>query len=75
MEDPKVDPKLADLSDWIAKDPDYVCMPRHGCSLKRVAERFPDGVPDDVAARALNLSEHDYRQLIAGAIEKLRSRF
>lgn len=69
------DPKVIELDNFIRSNPDYVCMARYGCSLKRVMERFPDGVPDDVAAKALNISESEYKETIANAIAKLRAKF
>jgi len=64
---------MEDLWKRLTEDPDFVCLPRYGGSLKRVLERYPDGVPDAMAAEALNTSVEDYQRIVATAIEKLRS--
>lgn len=65
----------AEADELLRTDPDAVCMARYGCSLKRVMERFPDGVPDAVAAKALNISEREYQEVVNNAVAKLRAKF
>lgn len=64
------------MKNEIETNPDYICLPRYGCSLKRVLDRYPDGVPTaSMAAKALNVTEEEYEALVSGAMEKLRSWF
>ncbi len=65
--------KLEELKETLSTDRDFVCLPRYGCSLKRVLDRYPDGVPDVMGAEALHLSVNAYNDLVAGAMEELRS--
>ncbi len=73
MEETKLKAKMDEIWDRLNTDPDFVCLPRYGGSLKRVLERFPDGVPDVVGADALQISVPDYQRIVASAIDKLRT--
>ncbi len=64
---------MEELRETLNNDKDFVCLPRYGCSLKRVIDRYPDGVPDPMGAEALHLSVAAYNALVEGAKEKLRS--
>lgn len=55
------------------KDPDFVVAPRFGNSLQRLVERFPEGVPDDVCAKALNLTVEEIEQLYQKTVRDLRT--
>ena len=58
------------------EDPDYVYVPRHKHSLKRVIERYPDGLPTRAAAaKALLMSEPEFEETVADAVAKLREFF
>ena len=68
--------KADEMKKSISNDPDFVMLPRYGCSLKRVLERYPDGVPStSMAAKALDISEAEYDAVVAGAMEKLKTWF
>jgi len=54
-------------------DPDFVAVKRFGHSLKRLLTRYPDSVPNDVAAQALELSEAELEIRYQKIIEKLRN--
>ena len=56
----------------LKKDPDFVIAPRFGNSLERLMERFPDGVPEDVCAKALNLLPEEVEQLYQKTVKDLR---
>lgn len=56
----------------LKKDPDFVVAPRFGNSLQRLVERFPEGVPDDVCAKALNLTVEEIEQLYQKTVRDLR---
>jgi hypothetical protein len=57
----------------LKKDPDFVVAPRFGNSLQRLVERFPEGVPDDVCAKALNLTTEEVEQLYQKTVRDLRA--
>lgn len=54
-------------------DPDFVAIPRHGCSLARVVAAYPNGAPDRVIAQALSISEADLESTYASIVAKLQS--
>lgn len=56
----------------LKKDPDFVVAPRFGNSLQRLVDRFPEGVPDDVCAKALNLTVEEIEQLYQKTVRDLR---
>ena len=67
---------LNEISRLILEDPDYVYVPRRDYSLKKVVERYPDGLPTRAAAaKALMMSEPDFDKMVASAIVKLREFF
>lgn len=68
--------KAEELKKALNEDPDFVHLPRYGCSLKRVLERYPDGLPSaTMAAKALGVTEPEYDALVASAMEKLKTYF
>lgn len=56
----------------LKRDPDFVVAPRFGNSLQRLVERFPEGVPDDVCAKALNLLPDEVEQLYHKTVKDLQ---
>jgi hypothetical protein len=65
-----------ELKRVITDDPDFVDLPRYGCSLKRVLERYPDGLPTTaMSAKALGITEEEFGVLIDGAMKKLKAWF
>lgn len=64
---------MQELNEALQNDPDFVCLSRYGCSLRRVLERYPDGVTDTMGAEALNIGVSEYEAIVAGAVEKLRT--
>lgn len=73
--DEKMKAKMDEIWDRLNTDPDFVALPRYGGSLKRVLERYPDGVPEAMAADALQISVADYRRIVTAAVGKLRAAF
>ena len=73
MEENKVRTKMDEIWRLLNTDPDFVCLPRYGGSLKRVLERYPEGVPEAMAAEALQISVEEYRRLASSIMEKLRT--
>ncbi len=62
----------AETARLIAEDPDFVALPRYGNSLAQVIERYPDGAPLHVVAKALQMREDEAEDLEALIIAKLR---
>ena len=54
---------------------DFIALPRYSNSLKRALERFPDGVPDQIASAALCMSLAEYNRFVNTAVKKLRNDF
>lgn len=55
----------------LSEQQDFVLNSRYGNSLKRMAARYPEGVPDPIAARSLGMSEEAYVQTREQAKAKL----
>jgi len=65
-----------ELKRSVSNNPDFVYLPRYGCSLKRVLERYPDGVPSPtMAAKALDITEEEYESVVDNAMAKLKTWF
>jgi hypothetical protein len=63
----------------IDTDPDYIATKRYGNSLKRLLERYPNGVGDDekgikIMAQALKMTEEEVRASLAVLVKGLRRR-
>lgn len=62
-----------DVRDAIEQDPDFIAIPRFGCSLAKFSARYPDGAPSTLMiAKALACSEDDVAEMYAEALTKLR---
>ncbi len=62
-----------DLKNAINFDFDFIAMPRYKCSLKKLIEKNPNGVSDELAAQALCLDVEQFNQVYSSAFSKLRS--
>lgn len=56
----------------VKEDPDFVYVKRFDYSLKRITERYPEGVPARLIAQALFLAEDDIEKLYNDIIAKLK---
>ena len=57
----------------IENDPDYVHIKRFNYSLKRLLERYPDGVPERIMCQALQLTPEEMELLYKSILEKLKA--
>lgn len=57
----------------IDTDEDFVLSPKHGNSLRKLMDEYPDGVPDSLICKALDLSTSELQVTYERAIVKLRS--
>lgn len=71
MRQPRVNDELLRRIDT---EPDFVLASNVGNSLKRLTERYPDGVPPHVEARALGRTEKQAQALWASLVRMLRKR-
>lgn len=53
-------------------DPDFILMTRFDNSLAKALERYPDGAPDHVVARALGLTEAEVERKFAEIVKKIQ---
>ena len=51
---------------------DFICSKRYFYSLERLLLRYPNGVPDRIAAAALAISEDELNEEYERIVEKLR---
>jgi hypothetical protein len=56
----------------IDTDPDFVFLPRFGYSLTKVLDRYPDGAPDHIIARALGIKEGEVERFYNDAVTKIK---
>ena len=54
-------------------DVDFIDAPKFDNSIKKLLERYPNGVPETVICRVMKLESKEVRAIISGALEKLRA--
>lgn len=59
----------------IDTDPDFVAVPRYGCSLDTLCKAHPEGASDRLVAQALSISEEQAHTLYLSVVAKLRTFF
>jgi hypothetical protein len=52
-----------DVKQKLIDDPDFVFLRRFDYSMKKVLERYPDGLPEKLISQALMLSEEEVEAL------------
>ena len=60
--------------DKLDTDPDFILLARFDNSLAKALERYPDGAPNHVIARALGVSEDELERRYQAIVAKLRSK-
>lgn len=60
--------------DKLDTDPDFILLARFDNSLAKALERYPDGAPDHVIARALGVSEAELEKRYQAIVAKLRAK-
>jgi hypothetical protein len=56
----------------IAEEEDYIDYPKFKNSIKKLIEKYPDGVGKETIAKVLHLSEEEVDETYASAIKKLQ---
>lgn len=59
----------------VETDPDFVIAPKFNNSLKALLDRYPDGLPDAAAAKAMGISEEELSGLKNQALSRMRLYF
>ncbi len=54
---------MNDVKQKLIDDPDFVFLRRFDYSMKKVLERYPDGLPEKLISQALMLSEEEVEAL------------
>lgn len=62
-----------DVRNAILFDDDFIAMPRYKCSLKKLIEKNPNGVTDELAAQSLYMTIDEFKDTFESAFTKLRS--
>lgn len=58
----------------IETDPDFICIKRFDFSLKKLLERYPEGVPTRIIGQALSMDEEQVEELYQTVLQKLRTK-
>lgn len=61
------------LKNKIEQEEDFIYCPRLGNSLKKLIERYPDGIDDERIQKVLLISAEELSEIYTSAIEKLRN--
>ena len=61
-----------DVGVKIAKDPDFVAIPRYSHSLSKLLDRYPDKVPNHIISQALGMTDEEVSNYYNGIVEELQ---
>ena|GEM_PF-2632473 len=56
----------------IENDPDYIYNPKMGNSLKKMVDRYPDGIEDEKIAKVLCMDIEEMNNIYESILVKLR---
>lgn len=59
----------------INEEPDFIVLNKFDCSIKKLLEKYPDGVPDRLICQALLINETELDLIWKGIITKFKKRF
>ena len=65
---------VKEIRDRLETEPDFIVSKRFDNSLAKMMERYPDGAPTKLIARALMLSEVELEELEASIIVRVREK-
>lgn len=66
-------PTVDEIRTRIMSEPDFVNLKRFDYSLKKLMEKYPDGVTRKVEAQALLMTEEEAEELYQTVVQKLRT--
>jgi hypothetical protein len=58
----------------IENDPDWIAIKRFDFSLRRLLERYPEGVPSRIICQALCMDEAQVETLYQSVLQKLKAK-
>ena len=58
----------------INEDEDYIDYPKFKNSVKKLIEKYPDGVSDETIAKVLLMSEEEVNEIYLSSIEKIKDK-
>ena len=58
----------------INEDPDYIEHPKFSCSIKKLLDKYPDGVDDDTIAKILLMDKSEVEAIYQESIKKIRKK-
>lgn len=64
---------MSEVDRKIRTDRDFVNLKRFEYSLKNTLQAYPEGAPDEVIARALNMTVEEVEEVYQGCVVKLRA--
>lgn len=64
--------KDEEIRNKIQKDPDYIYNPKMGNSLKKMVDRYPDGIEDEKIAKVLCMDLEEVNEIYENILVKLR---
>lgn len=56
----------------VLKEPDFIAIKRVDYSLEQLMEKYPEGCPDHIIAKALMIPEHEVEEMYSKATQKLK---
>lgn len=62
------------MRNLIDNDSDWIAVKRFDFSLRKLLDRYPDGVPNRVIAQALQMSEENIEEMYQKLLVKLRNK-
>lgn len=61
-----------DLQRRLEQEPDFILLKRFSNSLAELLERYPEGAPENVIAKALGMEEDEVEEFYQRVVLKLR---
>lgn len=58
----------------LMEDEDFIDYPKFKNSLKKLIDKYPDGVDNETIAKVLDITEEEVEQIYQSAIKKLQAR-
>lgn len=58
----------------LMEDEDFIDYPKFKNSLKKLIDKYPDGVENETIAKVLNMTEEEVEETYQSAIKKLQAK-
>lgn len=63
-----------EVSKRLHAEPDFINLKRFDYDMKKLMDRYPEGVPDRLIALALNITEEEVETIYEDIVSRIRSR-